>query len=237
MGGRRDHVLVGPTRARLGLRQEMNNLDVQTAYWDAAAETKTFAHPLNLERFGGLLSKSAEILDYGCGYGRTCAELTAGGYRYVTGVDISELMIERGHSLFPGLDLRRIMGTALPFAAETFDACILFAVLTCVPTDAGQQEVIAALRRVLRPGGILYVSDYPLQTDTRNQERYRAFAEVYGSFGVFRLPEGAILRHHDMRWIYELLDAFDLLHEDRLAVRTMNGNPAQVFQILARKIK
>jgi hypothetical protein len=40
-----------------------------------------------------------------------------------------------------------------------------------------------------------------------------------------------------MRWIYELLDAFDLLHEDRLAVRTMNGNPAQVFQILARKIK
>ena len=212
----------------------MSALDVQAAYWNAAVEKKTFAHPLNLDRFGALLSKDAAILDYGCGYGRICAQLAARGYRHVTGVDISERMIERGHALFSSLDLRRITGTALPFAADSFDACILFAVLTCVPTDAGQQEVIAELRRVLRPGGILYLSDYPIQTDARNQERYRAFAEVYGSFGVFRLPDGAVLRHHDMRWIHALLDAFDLLQEDLLAVRTMNGNPAHAFQILAR---
>jgi SAM-dependent methyltransferase len=215
----------------------MTELDTQTAYWDAAPETKTFAHPLNLERFGALLSKDAAILDYGCGYGRICAKLADAGYQHVTGVDISAHMIERGRALFPSMDLRRIAGTALPFAAEAFDACLLFAVLTCVPTDAGQQALIAELRRVLRPGGILYVSDYPLQTDARNQERYRAFAAVYRRFGVFRLPDGATLRHHDMGWIHALLDAFDFLHEDVLAVRTMNGNPALAFQILARKIK
>ncbi len=213
----------------------MTELDAQAAYWNAAVETKTFTHPLNLDRFGGHLSKDANILDYGCGYGRICAELADAGYRHVTGVDISARMIERGRALFPDMDLRRIAGAALPFAAEAFDACLLFAVLTCIPTDAGQQALIAELRRLLRPGGILYVSDYPLQTDARNQERYRAFAEVYGRFGVFRLPDGATLRHHDMRWIYALLDAFDLLHEDVLAVRTMNGNPAQAFQIFARK--
>ena len=213
----------------------MHELDAQTAYWDAAGETKTFAHPLNLDRFGGLVSQDAAILDYGCGYGRLCAELVARGYRHVTGVDISAGMIERGSTLFPDLDLRRITGRVLPFAAETFDACLLFAVLTCIPTDAGQQEVIAELGRVLRAGGILYVSDYPLQTDARNQDRYRTWAWVCGRFGVFRLPDGATLRHHDMRWIHALLDVFDVLHEDVLAVRTMNGNLAQAFQILARK--
>jgi SAM-dependent methyltransferase len=218
-----------------GFRQEMDELDTQAAYWDAAVETKAFTHPLNLERFGSLLSKDAAILDYGCGYGRLCAELADAGYLHVTGVDISSRMIERGRALFPGMDLRRIAGAALPFAAEVFDACLLFAVLTCVPTDAGQQALIAELRRVLRPGGILYVSDYPLQTNARNQERYRAFAAEYGRFGVFRLPDGATLRHHDMHWIHALLDGLDLLHEDVLAVRTMNGNPAKAFQILARR--
>lgn len=48
----------------------MSGLDSQIPYWDCAAATKTFTHPLHLPWLGGI-SKHAAILDYGCGYGRT----------------------------------------------------------------------------------------------------------------------------------------------------------------------
>ena len=52
-------------------------------------------------------------------------------------------------------------GATLPFADGQFDAVVLFAVLTCIADDAAQRDLIAELRRVLQPGGLLLVSDYP----------------------------------------------------------------------------
>jgi len=213
----------------------MNELDAQKSYWDMVAVQKTFTHPLNMKLFQCLVPRGAKILDYGCGYGRICAELQAHGYLDVTGVDISDGMITRGRSLFPKLDLRVKQGDILSFPEETFDVCIMFAVLTCIVTDSGHDRVISEMSRVLRRGGILYVSDYPLQTDERNQMRYREFLETYGTFGVFRLPDGGIVRHCDMKTIHHLLAQFALVDESFLEVSTMNGNAATVFQIIARR--
>lgn len=211
------------------------NIDIQTNYWDTVAEAKTFTHPVPMQEFLGLVPVSAKILDYGCGYGRTCSEFVARGYRDVVGIDISAGMIARGGTLYPHLDLRRFDGGSLPFADGTFDVCTLLAVLTCIPTDAGQKLVTTEIQRVLRPGGIVYISDYPFQPDSRNQDRYREFKNEFGLFGVFRLPDGGIVRHHDMRWIHELLSQVEILREGKAEVHTMNGNTAQIFQILARK--
>ncbi len=87
---------------------------------------------------------------------------------------------------------------------------------------------------MLRPGGILFVGDYPLQPDARNRERYRKFEEEPGTFGMFR-TEGVVVRHHDMDRIYRLLLPFHILREERIRVRTMNGHEADVFQIAAGK--
>lgn len=213
----------------------MNELDRQTAYWDRVADSKTFSHPLRFDVFEKLVPRDASILDYGCGYGRTCEELLTHGYQNVVGADISRKMIERGLQGDPSLNLVCFDGGELPFADESFDACTLLAVLTCIPTDAGQAEVVRQLHRVLRPGGILYVSDYPLQDDERNAARYRSFESEYQTYGVFRLPDGAVVRHHDPARIAALLGGFDTLREDRFPVTTMNGNPAQIFQVIARK--
>ena len=213
----------------------MNELDCQTAYWNRVADTKTFSHPIKFDVFEKLVPCGASILDYGCGYGRTCAELVAGGYPNVVGADISRKMIERGLQGNPSLNLVCFDGGELPFADESFDACMLLAVLTCIPSDAGQAEVLRQLHRVLRPGGVLYVSDYPLQDDERNAARYRSFESEFRTYGVFRLPDGAVVRHHDMARIAALLGSFDTLQEERFPVITMNGNPAQIFQVIARK--
>jgi SAM-dependent methyltransferase len=85
-------------------------------------------------------------LDYGCGYGRTCAELMDFGYTDVIGVDISSEMIRSGLFFDAGLNLQQIDGEILPFPDNTFSACTLLSVLTCIPTDIGQQELINSLK-------------------------------------------------------------------------------------------
>ena len=213
----------------------MDPLDWQQSYWDKAAGDKKFTHPLQMDRFRECVPPGGIILDYGCGYGRTCAFLMDHGYRHVTGVDISPEMIARGRRLDRRLDLRLLKSKTLPFDNNLFDACTLLAVLNCIPTDSGQRALIKELYRVLRPGGILYLSDYPLQPDARNTNRYKRFENAFGQFGVFRLPDGAVLRHHAMDWIYTLLEQYDILREEQIDVLTMNGSKAGIFQIMAVK--
>ncbi|WP_461210939.1 class I SAM-dependent methyltransferase [Desulfocurvus sp. DL9XJH121] len=211
------------------------DLDRQAAYWDRAAESKTFSHPLRMEGFQELVPATEPVLDYGCGYGRTCAHLRDHGYAHVVGVDISQRMIELGAQRHPGLDLRLMEHPRLPFPGESFAACTLLAMLTCVPGDAGQRAVQEEIHRVLRPGGVLYLSDYPLQQDQRNRRRYAEFEEEFGNYGVFRLADGAVVRHHRMEHILGLLAGFAVLRRETLDVPTMNGNPSRIVQILARK--
>jgi SAM-dependent methyltransferase len=213
----------------------MNELDYQKTYWNSVASNKTFTHPIQLDRLRELVPHEDKILDYGCGYGRMCAQLREAGYQDVVGVDISSEMIKRGLSLHPGLNLQQVDGGLLPFPDNTFAACTLLAVLTCIPTDTGQKNLIQELHRVLHPKGILYLSDYPLQRNTRNNERYRKFENEYGKLGVFRLSDGGVVRHHAMPWVYGLLSRFEILKEDNINALTMNGNRVKMFQIIAKK--
>ena len=211
-----------------------DELDLQIKYWNKVAHEKSFTHPVRFDWLQELLPEDAKILDYGCGYGRTCAELVAHGFRNVTGVDISQKMIRRGKSLFPDLELLHVVPGPLSFEAGTFNACILFGILTCIPTDQSQHQLFEEVARLLKPDGLLYISDYPIQNDERNQTRYHEFQNEYGKFGVFRIPEGGIFRHHDLDWIHELLKNFKILKFDQFKGITMNKHKAEVFQVLAR---
>ena len=205
------------------------------SFWNSVPGDKVFTHPLPLENLKKFLSPEAAILDFGCGYGRSGRELTSAGFHNYIGVDISAGMISRGMSLNPELPLLVFDGLALPFPAACSDACIMMAVLNCIPSSHDQREAVAEIRRVLKPGGIFLLSDYPLQEDRRSQERYRRFAGDYEAFGIFRTGEGGLFRHHRMDWIHDLLSGFEVLGESNREVLTMNGNPAKIFQILARK--
>lgn len=213
----------------------MNSCDRQTEYWDRVAEDKEFTHPLDSKHFSEFVPKSALMLDVGCGYGRTWADLRAEGYVSIIGLDISRNMVERGHRLYPQADLRLWDGTELPFPASTFDAVLLFAVLTCIPSDGGQRALISEVGRVLRADGVLCVSDYPIQEDVRNQRRYAQCESRYGTFGVFELPEGVVLRHHTREWVDDLLSSFSRIGFRVIDVPTMNGNMSKVFQYFGRK--
>ncbi len=210
-------------------------LDSQAAYWDRVAKEKTFTHALNAETFKGLIPLDADVLDFGCGYGRIGNTLYGLGYRNVVGLDLSAEMIARGRTIYPHIHLKTATSERWPGHPDSFDAVILFAVLTCIPTDTGQKALLKQIDHVLRPGGILYISDYWLQKDDRNRHRYQVFEEQYGPYGVFELPEGAVFRHHERPWIRSLLYRFDTLHLDDIVVTTMNGHQSLGFQYFGKK--
>ena len=213
----------------------MSDPHSQIPYWDAAAATKTFTHPLHLPWLHGI-SRQAEILDYGCGYGRTMEELEQHGFADLTGVDSSPAMINRARHLHPTMRFATLdTPPARPFPHAEFDAVLLFAVLTCIPADEAQHRLIAELNRILKPGGILYISDLLLQDDERNRRRYDGYATLDGSYGVFETDDGAVCRHHSREWLTTLLAGFETISTRTITVPTMNGHEATGIQILARK--
>ncbi|BAY43556.1 putative methyltransferase [Scytonema sp. HK-05] len=214
-----------------------DTIDSQVEYWDNVGLTKTFQHSVNFECLDQLLDQDAKILDYGCGYGRITHALTEHGYQRVEGVDSSQRMIEKACCIYPNLNFKFITSPQLPYADGEFDAVLLFTVLTCIPRNQAQIALIQELKRILRSGGLLYVSDLCLQTDERNLKRYRDFQDKYGIYGVFELSEGVILRHHDRTWIESLTSDFEEIRFEEFDAVTMNNNYAKAFQLFARKPK
>jgi SAM-dependent methyltransferase len=213
----------------------MSDLDSQTAYWDAAATTKTFTHPLHMPWLDGV-DRHAAVLDYGCGYGRTMQALEQQGFTNLSGVDTSPGMISRGRTLHP--TMRFAVLDAPPMLAHpdaSIDVVLLFAVLTCIPGNDAQRRLVGELSRVLKPGGMLCLSDLSLQDDERNRARYARFAERYGTYGVFETGDGAVCRHHPSDWFTSLLADFEIADTRRITVATMNGHESKGIQILARR--
>ena len=204
----------------------------QQAYWDREAGRKTFTHPLNQGWLDTFVPRTARVLDYGCGYGRSLAELASLGYSDMVEMDYSPAMVERGRRTFPGLDLRVVRALPTAEADASFDAVLLLAVLTCIPGDRDQDAVMGEVRRLLRPGGTLYISDMPLQKDGRNLARYAPEAPRFGAYGIFE-TDGAIVRHHDGRRLETLLAGFEVVATANTSISTMNGHAATGVQVLA----
>jgi SAM-dependent methyltransferase len=181
------------------------------------------------------MADDARILDFGCGYGRCLGELFEEGYTDLIGLDFSPAMIAAARERYPEIAFEEIESATIPLPDASVDGALLFSVLTCVPTDEGQRAIVNELRRVLRRGGLLYISDLALQSDERNVSRYIRDEAKYGTYGVFDLPEGVTVRHHDPRWIETLTSDFTTVALDPVDVVTMNGNPANAFQWLGLK--
>lgn len=201
----------------------------QKKYWNDVSETKQFTTPFQADAFEHLIPKDAKILDVGCGYGRTLNELYELGYRDLMGIDFSSGMIERGKKQFPHLNLQIKTAETISLPDHSMDAVILFAVLTCIPEDTAQEQLISEIHRVLKPGGIIYINDFLLNKDERNLKRYQEFESLTGTYGVFKLPEGAILRHHSEDHVHDLLHNFETITYERLTFKTMNGHISNGF--------
>jgi len=101
------------------------------------------------------LKEGARILDLGCGCGVPDCALLAGRFR-VTGVDLSEVQIERARRSVPAATFVRADMTEVAFRAESFDAVLCLYSLIHVPLPA-QRPLLGRIRSWLKPRGWLVI--------------------------------------------------------------------------------
>jgi SAM-dependent methyltransferase len=106
-----------------------------------------------------------DVLDVGCGVGALTRELAAAGAQAV-GMEISEERRDAAAASDPEAIARYVAGRAeaLPLDDATMDAVVFMRSLHHVPAEL-MGPALAESRRVVRPGGVVYVAE-PLTEGT-----------------------------------------------------------------------
>lgn len=122
------------------------------------------------------------LLDVGCGTGRTLLQLAAAYPRLrLFGVDLSPYYLQFARQLLadvPDVSLIAENAEHLPFVADHFDA------LTCVflfheLPHRERRKVLGEMHRVLRPGGLLLISDSGQRTESPELHHFAAWFQKH----------------------------------------------------------
>ena len=155
------------------------------------------------------LPSGARILDVCCGTGDITLE-TAGNRPDldVTGLDFSPAMLAVAESKRGGRENARFVqgdAMALPFEDERFEAaCISFG----LRNTADYRQVLRELRRVVKPGGMVYCLD----SFVPESPIIRPFYRIYFRF-IMPLIGGGRKHVQEYKWLYESTQQFLLPRE------------------------
>ena len=115
-------------------------------------------YALVMRSLGSDIIKPLDVLDIGCGAGAQCMIWAKNGHK-VVGLDVNAPLIElaQARAREQGLPIEFRVGSAtqLPFHGSSFDVCLLPELLEHV---ADWEQCIHEAVRVLKPGGVLYLS-------------------------------------------------------------------------------
>lgn len=105
--------------------------------------------------------ESPRVLDAGCGWGRWIIKLHNYCQRdfEMVGVDLDEFSLRYALTLDKLLSVTRSNVDHLPFGNDLFDLILCSAVIHEIKTHASREKTIGEFRRILKPGGTLYIID------------------------------------------------------------------------------
>ncbi len=127
------------------------------------------------------------VLDLGCGKGRVARLALERGARETVGVDVSEAMLKAAAASLPAASVRwvRADGRTLPFKAASFDVVICALMMGHVDD---LEAALSEIARVLRPGGLLLLSDFHPYATLRGWQRAFTDAESGRCFAIENHP-------------------------------------------------
>ena len=187
--------------------------DIPTFFADRDAERLKAA----LRRNGVDLAGIHDVLDFGCGIGRVVRQFRGEPFR-LCGTDINRESIEwcRRHLPFARFEVNGAE-PPLVFAARSFDFVYTFSVFTHF-TEPQQRAWMKEVRRVLRPGGYMYLTTCGVSyLSTMTSTEREAFAR---GEQVIREPQqagrpqtyGACLAIHPRQYVLDhLTGGFEVL--------------------------
>lgn len=121
-----------------------------------------------------------EVLEIGCGAGRDASVFVQWGYRYI-GIDASQGMLRVARGRVPRGKFKLMSFYELKLPRHSFDGFWAAATLLHIPKYR-VRKVLRSLRRLLRPGGIGFISvkkrtgiDHGWITEDKGVKRYFSF--------------------------------------------------------------
>jgi ubiquinone/menaquinone biosynthesis C-methylase UbiE len=197
-----------------------STLTKREAHWVKNTAGNTPNSTLLHEDFVQLIAPNTTLCDIGCGNGRALESINHSQLS-VVGVDINASEIAHARKKFPSHKFLVGKAQELPFEDASFDYVIALGLLGGIE-KVTREQIVAEAYRVLKPNGILYVSEFARIEDpsakTRSglnwQDRYSNDAPITGEYGSFVvLPKGAskaksFIAHHFSK--QEMLDLVEL---------------------------
>ncbi|MGB5912046.1 MAG: class I SAM-dependent methyltransferase [Promethearchaeia archaeon] len=165
-----------------------------------------------LDKFIDLLSENGRVLDVGCGAGIPTGKYLVSRGLKVTGIDISDTMLEMARKNVPEADFINKDMNNLDFKKNSFDGIISVYALFHVPKN-NHPNIFKQFFKILKPDGILLIN-----TGTSESEGVSKFfgepmfwsnydpkktLEIVKSVGFSILFEGVLVRGGEFQyWIF-----------------------------------
>ncbi|MSR73960.1 MAG: class I SAM-dependent methyltransferase [Planctomycetes bacterium] len=151
--------------------------DLEDRHWWFLGRKSIFTHLL--ARLA--LPKKARVLDLGCGMGGMLAELGALGENFeVHGADVAQEALVHCRSRGFAKTFRA-HGQALPYEDASFDLVTAFDTLEHIPQET---ETLLECQRILKPGGVLFLSVPAYQFLYTHQDRIVHHQRRYTASGL-----------------------------------------------------
>ncbi len=122
-----------------------------------------FNNEVELDEFMSLIKPGGHVLDVGCGTSIVARALVDGGFQ-VTGIDISQKMIDIAKHRIPEVDFKVGDMTALEFDNETFDGIASTYAVFHIPRTK-HFSLFLDFHRILKKGGALLFGIGSKETD------------------------------------------------------------------------
>lgn len=188
-------------RDRLGKRQlySWDKPDVLYADYQFKRAVASLLVANGMSDFGNM-----EILDVGCGQGgwlRTLLEWGASPGR-LHGVDLLPDRIESARIKSPAIDFQVMDGRTIPFTNERMDMVSAHTVFSSILEPVLREALAGEMMRVLKPDGVLLVSDFHIGAPNNPNTIGIGRAEIQRLFPQLRFKKKTyLLAPPLLRWI------------------------------------
>ncbi len=144
------------------------NKDVYNTIASYFSSTRQFVWE-DLKDFSQYITKGDTVLDIGCGNGRVyqlCENLQVA----YTGIDQSEELIRIAKAKYPEVHFDVGEMTQLPYEDASFSIIICVATFNHLPDRDSRLKSLSEMKRVLKPGGIILMTNWNVLSD--NAQKY-----------------------------------------------------------------